>query len=103
MNRAALTEKILEIKRERGLTWKHICDQIGGMSPVMITGALLGNHKLQAAGRQRRQAVQPVEGRRGAAQRGAHARRRRHHAADRSADLSLLRAGAGERPGPGTR
>src|SRR4051794_15424875 len=46
MNRAALTEKILDIKRERGFTWKHICDQIGGMSPVMITGALLGNHKL---------------------------------------------------------
>ena len=46
MNRAALTEKILDIKREKGLTWKSICEQIGGMSPVMITGALLGNHKL---------------------------------------------------------
>ena len=46
MNRAALTEKILDIKRERGLSWKHICDQIGGMSPIMVTGALLGNHKL---------------------------------------------------------
>jgi len=46
MNRAALTEKILDIKREKGLTWKFICEQIGGMSPVMITGALLGNHKL---------------------------------------------------------
>jgi len=46
MNRAALTEKILDIKREKGLTWKHICAQIGGMSPIMVTGALLGNHKL---------------------------------------------------------
>ena len=46
MNRAALTEKLLDIKREKGWTWKHICEQIGGMSPVMITGALLGNHKL---------------------------------------------------------
>ena len=46
MQRTALTEKILDIKRERGFTWKHICDQIGGMSPIMITGALLGNHKL---------------------------------------------------------
>jgi cyanate lyase len=46
MNRAALTEKILDIKREKGMSWKHICEQIGGMSPVMITGALLGNHKL---------------------------------------------------------
>ena len=46
MNRAALTEKILDIKREKGLTWKSICEQIGGMSPVMITGALLGQMKL---------------------------------------------------------
>ena len=46
MNRAALTEKLLDIKREKGWSWKHICEQIGGMSPVMITGAILGNHKL---------------------------------------------------------
>ena len=46
MKRDALTEKILDIKRENGWSWKHICDQIGGMSPVMITGALLGHHKL---------------------------------------------------------
>ena len=46
MKREALTEKILDIKREKEWTWKHICEQIGGMSPVMITGALLGNHKL---------------------------------------------------------
>jgi cyanate lyase len=46
MTRAGLTEKILDIKREKGWTWKHICDSIGGMSPVMITGALLGNMKL---------------------------------------------------------
>ena len=26
MNRADLTEKILDIKREKGWTWKHICD-----------------------------------------------------------------------------
>jgi cyanate lyase len=46
MNRAALTEKLLDIKREKDWTWKYICEQIGGMSPIMITGALLGNHKL---------------------------------------------------------
>ena len=46
MKRSDLTEKILDIKRENGWTWKSICEQIGGMSPVMITGALLGNHKL---------------------------------------------------------
>jgi cyanate lyase len=46
MKRADLTEKLLDIKREKGWTWKHICEQIGGMSPVLITGALLGQHKL---------------------------------------------------------
>jgi cyanate lyase len=46
MTRADLTEKILDIKREKGWTWKHICDAVGGMSPVMITGALLGQMKL---------------------------------------------------------
>jgi cyanate lyase len=46
MKREDLTEKLLDIKREQGWTWKHICEQIGGMHPVMITGAILGNHKL---------------------------------------------------------
>jgi cyanate lyase len=46
MKRADLTEKILDIKREKGWSWKHICEQIGGMSPVLITGALLGQMKL---------------------------------------------------------
>ena len=46
MNRSDLTEKILDIKREKGWTWKHICEQIGGMSPMLITGALLGQMKL---------------------------------------------------------
>ena len=31
MKRADLTEKILDIKREKGWTWKYICDQIGGI------------------------------------------------------------------------
>ena len=46
MNRADLTEKLLDIKREKGWKWKYICDQIGGMSPVLVTGALLGQMKL---------------------------------------------------------
>jgi cyanate lyase len=46
MKRADLTEKILDIKRDKGWSWKHICGQIGGMSEVMITGALLGHQKL---------------------------------------------------------
>jgi cyanate lyase len=46
MLREDLTEKILDIKREKGWTWAHICTEIGGMSPVMVVGALLGQHKL---------------------------------------------------------
>ncbi len=46
MRRAELTEKILDIKREKGWTWKYICAEIGGMSPMLITGALLGQMKL---------------------------------------------------------
>jgi len=46
MKREELTEKILDIKREKNWSWAHICTEIGGMSPVMIVGALLGQHKL---------------------------------------------------------
>jgi cyanate lyase len=46
MKREQLTEKILDIKREKGWTWKQIADEIGGMSPVLVVGALLGQMKL---------------------------------------------------------
>ncbi len=46
MKRSDLTDKILEIKREKGWTWKFVCERIGGMSPMLITGALLGQMKL---------------------------------------------------------
>jgi cyanate lyase len=46
MTRADLTEKILDIKREKEWSWKHIHDQIGGTSPVLLVGALLGHMKL---------------------------------------------------------
>ncbi|WP_421726110.1 cyanase [Bauldia sp.] len=46
MTREELTEKILDIKREKGWTWKYVTDEIGGMSPVLVVGALLGQHKL---------------------------------------------------------
>ena len=49
MKREQLTEKILDIKREQGWTWRHICGEIGGMSDVMIVGALLGQMKLVKA------------------------------------------------------
>src|SRR6185312_11858603 len=46
MTRDDLTEKILDLKREKGWSWKYICEQIGGMSPILVTGALLGQMKL---------------------------------------------------------
>ena len=46
MRREDLTEKILDIKRDKGWTWKQITDEIGGMSPVLVVGALLGQMKL---------------------------------------------------------
>jgi cyanate lyase len=46
MKRADLTEKLLDIKREKSWSWKHICGQIGGFSDVLIVGALLGQMKL---------------------------------------------------------
>src|SRR5262245_59680223 len=46
MRREQLTEKILDIKCEKGWSWKQITDEIGGMSPVLVVGALLGQMKL---------------------------------------------------------
>ena len=46
MRREHLTEKILDIKRARGWSWAYVCGEIGGVSPVLIVGALLGQMKL---------------------------------------------------------
>jgi len=46
MTREQLTEKILDIKRSKGWTWKYITEEIGGISPVLVVGALLGQQKL---------------------------------------------------------
>ena len=46
MKREHLTEKLLDIKREKGWSWKHICEKIGGYSEVLIVGAVLGQMKL---------------------------------------------------------
>jgi cyanate lyase len=46
MKREQLTEKILDIKREKGWTWKYICEEIGGIAPTLVVGALLGQMKL---------------------------------------------------------
>ena len=63
MKRADLTEKILDIKREKGWTWKHICEA----DRRHVAGA---DHRRaarpeeadQAAGREGRRAVRPLEG-----------------------------------------
>ena len=46
MTREELTEKILDIKRTNGWSWAHITHEIGGMSPVLVVGALLGQQRL---------------------------------------------------------
>lgn len=46
MKREELTEKILDIKRDKNWSWAHIVKEIGGLSPVLIVGALLGQMKL---------------------------------------------------------
>jgi cyanate lyase len=46
MKRSDLTEKILDIKRAKGWKWRHVCDEIGGVSDTLIIGALLGQMKL---------------------------------------------------------
>jgi len=46
MTREELTEKILDIKRAKGWSWKYITSEIGGMSEVLVVGALLGQMKL---------------------------------------------------------
>ncbi len=46
MKRADLTEKLADIKREKSWTWRYIAEEIGGMSEILIVGALLGQMKL---------------------------------------------------------
>ena len=46
MKRSDLTEKLLDIKREKEWSWKYICEKIGGYSEVLIVGAILGQMKL---------------------------------------------------------
>jgi len=46
MTRQELTERILDIKREKGWSWQQLVAEIGGMSPVLVVGGLLGQMKL---------------------------------------------------------
>lgn len=49
MTRDELTEKILDIKRTRDLTWTAICAKAAPLSPVLTVGALLGQMRLAPA------------------------------------------------------
>ncbi|MBC8130776.1 MAG: cyanase [Rhizobiaceae bacterium] len=46
MKRADLTEKILDAKREKDLSWKEIAKKIGGYSDLFLITALLGQMPL---------------------------------------------------------
>ncbi|MEA2872496.1 MAG: cyanate lyase [Hyphomicrobiales bacterium] len=46
MKREQLTEKLLDIKREKDWKWAYICKEIGGFSDTLIVGAILGQMKL---------------------------------------------------------
>jgi cyanate lyase len=46
MKREEITEKILDAKRAKSLSWKEIATTIGGGSPIQITAALHGQMKL---------------------------------------------------------
>ena len=89
MNRAELTEKILDIKREKGWTWKHVTDEIGGMSPILVVGALLGQMKLPKPLAEKAASLFGLsESRKADAERGPDARHA--DAADRPAHLPVL-------------
>jgi cyanate lyase len=46
MTRAEATARVLEAKRQSGLSWRQICGKIGHGSPLFYTAALLGHHGL---------------------------------------------------------
>ncbi|HZQ02296.1 MAG TPA: cyanase [Reyranella sp.] len=46
MTRAQVTEKILTVKRLKGLSWQAIAQEIGGASKVLVTAACLGQMKM---------------------------------------------------------
>jgi cyanate lyase len=47
MTRDELTQKILAIKRAKGLSWKTVVAEIGGGSAVYMTAAMMGQMKLR--------------------------------------------------------
>jgi cyanate lyase len=47
MTRDELTQKIIAIKRAKGLSWKTVVAEIGGGSAVYLTAAMMGQMKLR--------------------------------------------------------
>jgi len=46
MTRIDVTARVLEAKRQSGLTWREIAEKLGKGSQVFYTAALLGHHAL---------------------------------------------------------
>jgi cyanate lyase len=46
MKREDVTETILSAKRLKGLSWKEIGEKIGGMSPILICAACMGQMRM---------------------------------------------------------
>ena len=46
MTRAELTEKIVAIKRRKKLSWRKVAAELGSLSPIYYTAALMGQMKL---------------------------------------------------------
>ncbi|HKU98153.1 MAG TPA: cyanase [Vineibacter sp.] len=49
MKRSDVTETILSAKRMKGLSWKEIGAAIGGMSPILVCAACLGQMRMTPA------------------------------------------------------
>jgi cyanate lyase len=57
MKRTDVTAKVLDAKRQAGLTWKQLAQALGTGSPVFYTAALLGQQTLTIEEAQRAAAV----------------------------------------------
>jgi cyanate lyase len=61
MTRADVTARVLDAKRQLGLTWKGIAQALGTGSPVFYTAALLGNQTLSHEEAQKAAALLKLE------------------------------------------
>ena len=98
MTRDELTQKILAIKRAKGLSWKTVVAEIGGGSAVYLTAAMMGQMKLRPEQAERAAALFGLDADEQALlQQDPVSRLAADPGADRPVDLPLLRIGAGLR------